>query len=175
MSAGIVVDVSPDGVIGIEFGAASMNLDELNRRAEIHVDSEATSTAAEIEASWNAALAELYRRHPDAVLDPEPGHWEGIEVFTATWQAYDNNTSHERDHAMAGSDEDFGPYVYTVINGEIVYAHDFLMGMPAPGYKCIHVNGDTTDNRTANLAHVPESDPRPGAPRSGARIGIPHH
>jgi hypothetical protein len=74
---------------------------------------------------------------------------------------------------MAASDEGFGPYASTIIDGKVVYAHDFLMGMPPAGHKCIHVNGDTMDNRRANLAHVPESDPRPGAPRSGAHVGIP--
>ena len=85
MSAGIVIDVSPDGVIGVEFGAVSMNLDEANRKCEIFVSSEETSTWAEIEAGWKAALAELYARHPDAVLDSEPDFEEAVEIYMATW------------------------------------------------------------------------------------------
>jgi HNH endonuclease len=49
------------------------------------------------------------------------------------------------------------------------YVHQLVteaFGGPCPpGYKLVHLNGDKTDNRwPANLAYVPESDPRPPAP-----------
>jgi hypothetical protein len=56
--------------------------------AEIHTgDEQSIQEAGEEahEANWTAALLELKRLHPDAVLDPEPRYVGGVEVFTATW------------------------------------------------------------------------------------------
>jgi hypothetical protein len=37
-------------------------------------------------------------------------------------------------------------------------------GLCPPGHKLVHLNGIKSDNRLANLAYVPVSDPRPAAP-----------
>jgi hypothetical protein len=39
-----------------------------------------------------------------------------------------------------------------------------FIGPCPPGHKLVHLNGIHTDNHLANLAYVPESDPRPAAP-----------
>jgi hypothetical protein len=53
-------------------------------------------------------------------------------------------------------------------NEEQVWMHQLIaeasMGLCPPGRKLVHLNGDSLDNRRANLAYVPESDPRPAAP-----------
>jgi hypothetical protein len=51
---------------------------------------------------------------------------------------------------------------------EQVWMHQLVaeasIGPCPPGQKLVHLNGDGLDNRRANLAYVPESDPRPAAP-----------
>lgn len=51
---------------------------------------------------------------------------------------------------------------------EQVWMHQLVaeasMGPCPPGRKLVHLNGDGLDNRRANLAYVPVSDPRPAAP-----------
>lgn len=51
---------------------------------------------------------------------------------------------------------------------ESEYLHQLVaeafIGPCPPGHKLVHLNGDGLDNRRANLAYVPESDPRPAAP-----------
>ena len=51
---------------------------------------------------------------------------------------------------------------------EQVWMHQLVaeasMGPCPPGGKLVHLNGDGLDNRRANLAYVPVSDPRPAAP-----------
>jgi hypothetical protein len=51
---------------------------------------------------------------------------------------------------------------------ESLWMHQLIaeasMGPCPPGHKLVHLNGYGLDNRRANLAYVPESDPRPAAP-----------
>lgn len=46
-------------------------------------------------------------------------------------------------------------YVYTIMKVDgidvIVYLHDFIMP-PPEGYETYHINGNTLDNRRANIA-----------------------
>ena len=56
----------------------------------------------------------------------------------------------------SGPDEE-GEYMHQLV------AEAFIGPCP-PGHKLVHLNGDGLDTRRANLAHVPESDPRPAAP-----------
>ena len=62
----------------------------------------------------------------------------------------------------SGPDEE-GEYMHQLV------AEAFIGPCP-PGHKLVHLNGDGLDTRRANLAHVPESDPRPAAPLS---LGYP--
>jgi HNH endonuclease len=57
------------------------------------------------------------------------------------------------------------------------YMHQLVaeafIGPCPPGHKLVHLNGDGLDNRRANLAYVPESDPRPAAPLIlGHQVGL---
>lgn len=51
---------------------------------------------------------------------------------------------------------------------ESLWMHQLIveasMGPCPPGHKLVHLNGYGLDNRRANLAYVPESDPRPAVP-----------
>ena len=51
---------------------------------------------------------------------------------------------------------------------DVEYMHQLVaeafLGPCPPGHKLVHLNGYGLDNRRANLAYVPESDPRPAAP-----------
>ena len=51
---------------------------------------------------------------------------------------------------------------------QMVYMHQLIaesfLGRCPPGHKLVHLNGDGLDNQRANLAYVPEADPRPAAP-----------
>jgi HNH endonuclease len=57
------------------------------------------------------------------------------------------------------------------------YLHQLVaeafIGPCPPGRKLVHLNGDGLDNRRANLAYVPESDPRPAAPLNPRPPGWP--
>jgi hypothetical protein len=57
------------------------------------------------------------------------------------------------------------------------YMHQLVaeafIGPCPPGHKLVHLNGDGLDNRRANLAYVPESDPRPAAPLNPRPPGWP--
>jgi hypothetical protein len=76
-------DVTPDGIAGFEFGTVSMNINEAKDTADLHVSSEEFASAHQISRDWDAALAELFKRHPDAVLSDEPEHDDGVEIFRA--------------------------------------------------------------------------------------------
>ena len=51
---------------------------------------------------------------------------------------------------------------------QMVYMHQLIaesfLGRCPLGHKLVHLNGDSLDNQRANLAYVPEADPRPAAP-----------
>jgi hypothetical protein len=55
------------------------------------------------------------------------------------------------------------------------YVHQLVaeafIGPCPPGHKLVHLNGNGLDNRRANLAYVPESDPRPAAPLNSRSPG----
>ena len=57
------------------------------------------------------------------------------------------------------------------------YMHQLVaeafIGPCPPGHKLVHMNGDGLDNRRANLAYVPKSDPRPAAPLNPRPPGWP--
>jgi hypothetical protein len=65
----------------------------------------------------------------------------------------------------SGPDEE-GEYMHQLV------AEAFIGPCP-PGHKLVHLNGDGLDNRRANLAYVPESDPRPAAPLNPRPPGWP--
>jgi len=80
-------EVDFDGVPMIEFGS-TVTMILFGDRAEIHTGDEKSIREAGEKAhgaNWLAAVAELMRRHPDAVLDPGVAYVGGMEVFTATW------------------------------------------------------------------------------------------
>jgi hypothetical protein len=59
----------------------------------------------------------------------------------------------------------------------VVWMHQLVaeasMGPCPLGRKLVHLNGNSLDNRRANLAYVPESDPRPAAPLIPRSLGWP--
>lgn len=79
----------------------------------------------------------------------------GTEVYTDVKAACRTAVKKFRDRQSDPDDE--GEWMHQLV------AEAFLGPCP-PGHKLVHLNGNKLDNRRANLAYVPGSDPRPAAP-----------
>jgi hypothetical protein len=107
---------------------------------------------------------------PALILGPHDLRCRSLVCAGATDGAPESKEA--REGKSVQQQEVLAPYAYTEIDGKVVYLHDWVMGTAErpTGTKLVHANGDTTDNRRANLAYVPLSDPRPAAPISELAI-----
>jgi hypothetical protein len=59
----------------------------------------------------------------------------------------------QHQNSMSIENREKGDHAVTAINGEMIYLEDLIMN-PAADETVIHINGDTLDNRRANLKIV---------------------